>query len=252
LLLGDIKKGGREMEVKHPDLSPLLRKWEYDQDNNSIRMISSKEGEPLYFHERIHMGIKQIQANGRPDGARPGCCESLLELLQKGVKSQETPGRVFLDDNESSKLYEEIEQYANRVDLYRRFENFSGLASDLRHCWNTLDFVNDRCALQQNNRKKFLNLRPYLWKTAALALAEREARSNNYNAAIGYLNMAIMKLKGADCDNEREALRFLKELEETRQDYNEKIGKLPEYSEGGDYDWESPQEKIERGIFERL
>src|ERR1700733_13314533 len=60
------------------DITPLLKGWDYEPGTINVRKVTGLDGTPK-LQMRQDLGLLQMELTGRPDGARPNGCESLLE-----------------------------------------------------------------------------------------------------------------------------------------------------------------------------
>lgn len=63
------------------DLRSILDGWEYKPGKISVRKIVGEDGGEK-IQTRVDLGVLQLEPEGRPDGARPFGCESLLEFYE--------------------------------------------------------------------------------------------------------------------------------------------------------------------------
>src|SRR5881394_2579518 len=73
------------------DLNTLLRDWPHEPGAIKVRKIIGLDGrEKLQL--RIDLGVLQMEMTGRPDGARPQGCDSLLSYHQNRAQLTEASG----------------------------------------------------------------------------------------------------------------------------------------------------------------
>src|SRR5277367_6574141 len=66
------------------DITPMLRGWDYEPGTINVRKISGLDGSPK-LQMRVDLGLLQMEMTGRPDGARPHGCESLLDYYEAAL-----------------------------------------------------------------------------------------------------------------------------------------------------------------------
>src|SRR5208282_2075496 len=64
------------------DITPVLKGWDYEPGTINVRKISGMDGMPK-LQMRVDLGLLQMEMSGRPDGARPHGCESLLDFYER-------------------------------------------------------------------------------------------------------------------------------------------------------------------------
>lgn len=67
--------------MSQEDLTDFLRAWPEITNVMQVRIVAAEDGRPL-LQRRIEMGVVQMEATGRPDGARPYGCASILEAFR--------------------------------------------------------------------------------------------------------------------------------------------------------------------------
>jgi hypothetical protein len=61
-------------------LDHLLQQWPYTFGEVSARVVVAADGRDV-LQLRVDMGVLQMEATGRPDGTRPGGCETYYDYL---------------------------------------------------------------------------------------------------------------------------------------------------------------------------
>ena len=64
------------------DISAILKDWPYEPGQLTARRIRGLDGREK-IQLRLDLGLLQMEVAGRPDGARPHDCESLLDYYEK-------------------------------------------------------------------------------------------------------------------------------------------------------------------------
>ena len=76
------------------DLNDLLRDWPHEPGQLKVRKILGSDGKEK-LHLRIDLGMIQMETSGRPDGAEPHDCESLMEFHRGRAERAGKKGEVF-------------------------------------------------------------------------------------------------------------------------------------------------------------
>src|SRR5579872_7081187 len=67
------------------DIGPILKGWDYEPGTLNVRKINGADGSPK-LQMRLDLGLLQMEMTGRPDGARPHGCESLLDHYERKLR----------------------------------------------------------------------------------------------------------------------------------------------------------------------
>src|SRR3954452_25376497 len=71
-----------EGKLPSKDITHVLKGWDYEPGTINVRKINGNDGAPK-LQMRLDLGLLQMEMAGRPDGARPHGCESLLEYYEE-------------------------------------------------------------------------------------------------------------------------------------------------------------------------
>jgi hypothetical protein len=95
------------------DISDLLREWPWEPGRIQARLVVGADGRPK-LQVRIHLGVLQMEMDGRPDGERPGGFESLLEQALDRRARGGSAEAFTLAPEACRELREEAVQYYHR------------------------------------------------------------------------------------------------------------------------------------------
>src|SRR5207244_598609 len=76
------------------DLNTILKDWPHENRAIKVRRIVGLDGRQK-LQLRIDLGVLQMEVSGRPDGARPHGCESLLTYHQRRAAQKEAAGETY-------------------------------------------------------------------------------------------------------------------------------------------------------------
>ena len=143
------------------DLNTLLQDWPHESGSIKVRKILGLDGrEKLQL--RIDLGILQMEMTGRPDGARPHNCESLLHYHQRRAARCEARGDTYeLSTEQCSELQQEGIQYYHRYLSLFQINEFQAVIRDTQRNLDLFEFVaehTDRDELAWS----FQQFRPYV------------------------------------------------------------------------------------------
>lgn len=143
------------------DLNTLLKDWPHESGSIKVRKILGLDGrEKLQL--RIDLGMLQMEMTGRPDGARPHNCESVLQYHQRRAARAEARGDTYeLTPEQCSELQQEGIQYYHRYLSLFQINDFPAVIRDTQRNLDLFDFVaahTDRDELGWS----FQQFRPYV------------------------------------------------------------------------------------------
>src|SRR5918999_5683143 len=105
----------RRMSSK--DITPVLKGWDYESGTINVRKINGLDGAPK-LQMRLDLGLLQMEMDGRPDGAKPHGCESLLEYFEDQLRDHRkrtgTELGFHLTEEQCQSLREEAVMYYHR------------------------------------------------------------------------------------------------------------------------------------------
>jgi len=79
--MSEEKNSTDRTQAKNKDITPLLKGWDYEPGTINVRKVTGLDG-AAKLQMRLDLGLLQMEMMGRPDGARPHGCESLLEFYE--------------------------------------------------------------------------------------------------------------------------------------------------------------------------
>ncbi|HEY8751465.1 MAG TPA: UvrB/UvrC motif-containing protein [Tepidisphaeraceae bacterium] len=154
----------QEFKSASKDITPVLRGWSYEPGVINVRKIHGHDGAPK-VQMRLDLGLLQMEMNGRPDGARPHGCESLLEYFEKQLADHEdqhgTELGFQLNDSQCASLREEAVQYYYRYLSLFVLEEFPGVVRDTARNLRVLDICG-KYADEEQDRLVLEQYRPYI------------------------------------------------------------------------------------------
>jgi UvrB/uvrC motif len=123
------------------DLNTLLKDWPHEPGAIKVRKIVGLDGrEKLQL--RIDLGVLQMEMTGRPDGARPHGCESLLAYHQQRAGRAVQRGENYeVTPEQCAELQQEGIQYYHRYLSLFQINDFAGVVRDTQRNLDLFDFV---------------------------------------------------------------------------------------------------------------
>lgn len=219
--------------MSYIDLQATLRDWPYEPDKISVRKILGTD-DAVRIQMRVELGIIQMEAEGRPDGARPHGCTSLLEYYQRRLaKHQErngTPLGFILSRNDCEALRNEASLYYRRYIALFVLEEFANVVGDTAHSLAIFDLCRDY-AFEADDRNSLEEFRPYVLMMRARASAYQALEENEPSSALAHVNRGILDIKAHFERNERpEIANTCEEIKMLRALAAELNGKVPKGS----------------------
>src|SRR6266700_620739 len=125
------------------DLNTVLKDWPHENGNIKVRKIAGLDGrEKLQL--RIDLGVLQMEMTGRPDGARPQGCESLLAYHQQRAARAVQRGENYeLTPEQCAELQQEGIQYYHRYLSLFQINDFAGVVRDTQRNLDLFTFVTE-------------------------------------------------------------------------------------------------------------
>src|SRR5262245_21753784 len=125
------------------DIDGVLRDWEYRPDEVQARLVTAGDGRPV-IQMRIELGVLQLEAEGRPDGATPHGRPTYFDHLRDRAAEAEAAGRPFvLDDEQCREADREFVQFYRRRVCWLALREFDRATRDADHTLAFMDFVRD-------------------------------------------------------------------------------------------------------------
>jgi UvrB/uvrC motif len=154
----------QEIKSASKDITSVLRGWSYEPGVINVRKIHGQDGAPK-VQMRLDLGLLQMEMTGRPDGARPHGCESLLEYFEKQLSDHRrrngTEMGFQLNDSQCASLREEAVQYYYRYLSLFVLEEFPGVVRDTARNLRVLDLCS-KYADEEQDRLVLEQYRPYI------------------------------------------------------------------------------------------
>src|SRR3954451_11584478 len=193
------KNSAERRETKGPskDISPLLKGWDYEPGTINVRKINGLDGAPK-LQMRTDLGLLQMELHGRPDGAKPHGCESLLEYYETQLKDHKrrngTELGFHLTADQCAALREEASLYYQRYLSLYVLEDFNGVVRDTARNLKVLDFCG-KFAVDEQDRLVLEQFRPYIIMMNARAQASIAFKEERYPAALKTITEALVSIR---------------------------------------------------------
>lgn len=176
-----------------PDISEILKQWEYESSQINARKIIGSDGK-VKVQMRLEMGLLQMEADGRPDGKAPRGCESVLEyhLTRLGTHRQRegSDSGFVLDTDDCSELQAEGTQYYYRYLCLFAVGDFERAERDTTRNLRLFDLVWDYAA-NERDKQALEQYRPYVIMMNARAKASLAVQRGSFDAALTHLEAGI-------------------------------------------------------------
>ena len=167
------------------DISDILRDWPYEPGRLAARKIRGQDGTEK-IQLRLDLGLLQMEVSGRPDGAHPNGCDSLLDYHEKQLElyhqKHGTTEGYTLDGEACDLLRAEALLYYHRYVAEFVLEDFQAVERDTARNLRLMDFCtayasqpSDRAALEQH--------RPYVMMMQTRARCQAHLAADRPEAA---------------------------------------------------------------------
>jgi len=182
--------------MSYIDLHNTLKDWPYEPEKISVRKILGTDGS-VRIQMRVELGIVQMEAEGRPDGARPFGCPSLLAYYRKRVaKHEQANGTTLgfaLTPQECNMLRFEASLFYRRYVAYFVLEEFDSVITDTAHSLDIFDLCRDY-ALEAEDRTALEEFRPYVLMMHARGQAYAALQENEPASALAHVNRGMLAI----------------------------------------------------------
>src|ERR1041385_3086702 len=173
------------------DISPILKRWEYES-SKTVRRLRTTGGREV-LQVRLPLGIEQYELNGRPDGKRPENCESWLNYYKR--KARSSSGEFVLNETECENLQSEGLLYYHRYLLFFQIGEYQLCRRDTARNLRLLDFVS-RYAEKAEYAQGLEQYRPYIIRMNIMARTlQRLSTEKNVRQAIRDLESGLQVVR---------------------------------------------------------
>lgn len=179
------------------DLRTILEGWEYEPGKISVRKILGRDGREQ-IQTRIDLGLLQFALEGRPDGARPHGCESLLDYHERQLKVHLSGGGeeadFVLSPEDCRDLRHEAYLYYQRYLSQFVLEEFHAVARDTERNLRLIAFL-EQYAASDADRKSLVNQRPYVHMMHCRASVYQALLENDSETALNLAEQGLRELR---------------------------------------------------------
>ncbi len=217
--------------MSYVDLQSALRDWPYEPEKISVRKILGTDG-TVRIQMRVELGILQMEAEARPDAARPHGYDTLLAYHQKRLAKHEQRNGTLLGFGLSREECHELRLEASL--FYRRYigffvlEEYANVARDTSHSLAIFDLCGEH-AFEAEDRVSLEEFRPYVLMMDARARAYQALDEGEPASALAHVNRGIMYIKArfedlgqVEAEMNSEEIKILRAL---AQELNERVPK---------------------------
>lgn len=205
------------------DISPILKDWPYQPGQLAARKIRGMDGRDK-IQLRLDLGLLQMETSGRPDGARPRGCESLLDHYERQCelhRAQHGSADGFQVDAEAcDQLRNEAMLYYHRYVAEFVLEDFPAVERDTSRNLRLLDFCAAHAAAPADQAAMEPH-RAYIMMMRTRARCQQHLAASRSREALEAVEQGIREIKesnaaaGQDSAGEQSAeLAMLVELAE--------------------------------------
>jgi len=202
---------------RRQDIDHILRNWSYEPGVVSARLIRAGDGREV-LQVRIEMGVLQLETSKRPDGLRPGGCDTYLDhRIQEAIDKGEG---LELTEDQCAEVDREFVQFYQRRVCWLALGQFRRAVRDADHTLSLMDFV-ARHSPSEEWTASHEQYRPFvlLHRTQAAALATLE--KSGPEPAIEEINRGLRRMKtvfeAADAEDEFDDDEMVRRLIEMRE-----------------------------------
>lgn len=122
------------------DIDAALEGWNYEPGAVQARVVTTADGREV-LQLRVDLGVLQMEAKGRPDGARPHGSETFFDHLRKS--SRRKGDKFVLTEEQCQEADREFVQFYHRRLCWLALHRFDRAIVDADHTLAFMDFVRD-------------------------------------------------------------------------------------------------------------
>ncbi len=218
------------MGRKH-DIDRLLKDWAYEPGEVLARLVRASDGREV-LQMRVELGVLQLEVDRRPDGQRPGDCDTYFEYL-RGLALAE--GEDFeLSSEQCAAADREFLQFYHRRICWLSLREFHRAVRDADHSLAFMDFVrahspDEEWTLSHEQYRPFV----LFHRTQAAALVALE--DHGPPEAIAELNRGLAQFRKLfveyDAEEQYDEDELVQRLIELRESLREQYRVEPSLSE---------------------
>jgi hypothetical protein len=216
-----------EENVVNQDIDSILEHWQYKPGVAQARLIQARDGRQV-IQLRIDLGVLQLEATGRPDGARPHGHATYCDYLQDQARLSRKAGQNFtLSDEQCQDADRELLQYYHRRMCWLALRQYGRAIRDADHTLTFMDFVK-RHAPNEDYLLAHEQYRGFVLFQRTQAAAALHVENNAPEEAINEIRAGLEKIRVFFAAHEREEemeedgmVQHLRQVEGTlRQQYH--------------------------------
>lgn len=188
---------GEAMSAK--DLRIVTDGWAYEPGQVSVRRVRGADNR-IKIQMRVDLGVLQMEAKGRPDGARPHGYESLLQYQKERIDAYRRRNSndlgFTLDAAECREMRDEALQYYQRYLANFVLEDYDAVAEDTQRNLDVLNLCTTYAA-EDDDRFALEPYRPYILMMHAQSLALAAINRDDYPAAFRDVRAGVRAIRAA-------------------------------------------------------
>lgn len=184
------------------DLRTILDGWDFEPGKISVRKIIGRDGREK-IQTRIDLGVLQMECTGRPDGACPHSCQSLLEHHQQRLQEHT---EVWGDDEDFALSPEDCRDLRHEAYLYYQrylslfvLEEFDEVERDTARNLQVIE-VCERYAASERDRALLSPQRPYVMMMRTRARVQLALTQDLPEVALRLVDEGLAELQTLSSD----------------------------------------------------
>lgn len=179
------------MSERPQHLDDILQSWPYEFGEASARVVSASDGREV-LQLRVDLGVLQLEISGRPDGWRPGDCDTYYDYLV-AMAFQEGPD-FALDDARCAEIDREFVQFFHRRICWLAVRRFTEAVADADHTLALMDFSTAH-ADDKDWAEMHEQYRPFVLFHRAQAAALAELEEDRAETAVAAIEDGIERIR---------------------------------------------------------
>lgn len=184
-----------EESVVNQDIDFVLENWEYKPGMAQARLIQAADGRQV-IQLRIDLGLLQLEATGRPDGARPHGHATYFDYLQEQARlSRKAEQKFALSEEQCQEADREFLQFYHRRVCWLALRQYSKAVRDADHTLAFMDLIK-RYAPNEVYMQAHEQYRGFVVFQRTQAAAAQQVDNNAPERAVSEIHAGLETLRG--------------------------------------------------------
>lgn len=176
------------------DIDFVLEGWEHKPGMVQARLVQAS-GARQVIQMRVDLGVLQLEAAGRPDGAKPhGHLSYLAYLREQARLAEKSTSRFVLSEEQCQEADREFVQFYHRRICWLALRQYARAVADADHTLAFMDFVK-RCSPSEDYTVAHEQYRPFVLFQRTQAAAALRTEEQQPDAAVDEVRKGLARMR---------------------------------------------------------